>query len=261
MDKGKRIRGIVNIIVLSLTSLLLVCSLFAWYAVNKVANVQGGTGVTANEDSVRILDEIKAVRYSLNGDITTNTYHKNSSGQLILTRSVIYTALTDTTETITEFQTTEYFVIREMLPGEHVDITIGYTIDDSKDGNGYEIYLRNIVGDVFVIDGKSHYVTGAFRYKNVSLKDQNQTDVSDFVADTEYTWFNHYLIDTNDSPTLDMTILHHTWDSDYGYLYYTFSIYEDFTQYYRLIAQSENSYGNLLSRKNFNIGEIFLMIR
>ena len=261
MNKGKKIRVIINLVMVFLTSLMLVFSLFAWYAVNKTANVESGTGLTANEDSVRILDEVKAVRYSLNGDITTNTYHKNSSGQLILVRSEIYTALTDTTEIITEFQTPEYFVIREMLPGEHVDITIGYTIDDSKDGSSYEIYLKNIVGDAFVIDGKSHYVTGAFRYKNISLKDENDEDVSDFVADTDYTWFNHYQIDTNDSPALDMTILDHTWDSSYGYLHYTFSIYEDFTQYYRLIAQSENSYGNLLSRKNFNIGEIFLLIR
>lgn len=261
MINGKKIRVIANMVVLALTSLLLVFSLFAWYAVNKTANVNAGTGVTASEDSVRILDEVKAVRYSLNGDITTNTYNKNSNGKLVLVKSEVYTALTDTNEIITTFQTTEFFVINEMLPGEHVDITIGYSIDDSKDGSSYEIYLRNIVGDAFIIDGKSHYVTGAFRYKNVSLKDQNDSSVSNFTAETEYTWFNQYSIDANDSPSLDRTILRHTWDSDYEYLHYTFSIYEDFTQYYRLIAQSENSYGNLLSRKNFNIGEIFLMIR
>ena len=261
MTKGKRIRMLASIFSLSLTLLLLVFNLFTWYAVNKTANVTPTTGITANEDTVHILDVVKAIRYSLNGDTTNNTYHKDSTGRLTLVRSEIYTALTDTTEIITEFETPEYFMINEMLPGEHVDITIGYSIDEGKDGSAYEIYLKNIVGDIFIIDGKSHYVTGAFRYKNVSLKDANNNDVPDFTADSEYTWFNHYSIDTNDSPALDMTILYHTWDNDYGSLYYTFSIYEDFTQYYRLIAQSENSYGNLLSRKNFNIGEIFLLIR
>lgn len=257
---GKRIKLILNVITLSITALLMVFSLFAWYAVNKTANVTAGTGLTAADDSVHLLDEVIAKRYFLNGDITTNTYNKNSSGRLVLVESEIYTALTDSTEVVTSFQTTEYFVIREMLPGEHVDITIGYSMDISKDGSSYTISLKSIVGDSFVIDGKTHYVTGAFRYKNISLKDENDLAVSNFTADLDYTWFNQYSIDTNDSATLDRTILSHTWDSDYGSLYYTFSIYEDFTQYYRLIAQSENSYGNLLSRKNFNIGEIFIVV-
>lgn len=260
MDNHPKRKIIINIITLSLTSLLMVFTLFAWYAVNKTANVTAGTGFTADDESVRLLDNVKAKRYFLNGDITTNTYTKNSSGRLVLVESVIYTALTDTTETINEFSETQYFVIREMLPGEHVDITIGYSMDASKDGSNYRISLKNIVGDSFVIDGKTHYVTGAFRYKNISLKDEDDLDVSGFIADLDYTWFNQYSISANDSPTLDMTILNHTWDSDYGSLYYTFSIYEDFTQYYRLIAQSENSYGNLLSRKNFNIGEIFIVV-
>lgn len=260
MKNGKRMGLLFSTTALFITCLLMVFTLFAWYAVNKQANVTAGTGVTAANESIRILDEVKAVKYSLNGDITTNTYNRNSSGRLVLAKSVIYTASTDTTETITEFAEVEYFVIREMLPGEHVDITIGYTIDESKDGSNYTIYLKNIVGDAFIIDEKTHYVTGAFRYKNISLKDSNNADAVGFTPDSDYTWFNEYSISQNDSETLDKTILHHTWDSDYGSLYYTFSIYEDFTQYYRLIAQSENSYGNLLSRKNFNIGEIFVIL-
>ena len=260
MKNGKRMGLLFSTTALFLTCLLMVFILFAWYAVNKQANVTAGTGVTAANESIRILDEVKAVKYSLNGDITTNTYNRNSSGRLVLVKSEIYTAETKTTVTITEFTEVEYFVIREMLPGEHVDITIGYTIDESMDGSNYTIYLKNIVGDAFVIDEKTHYVTGAFRYKSMSLKDSNNLDVVGFTPDSDYTWFNEYSISQNDSATLDKTILHHTWDSNYGSLYYTFSIYEDFTQYYRLIAQSENSYGNLLSRKNFNIGEIFVIL-
>lgn len=262
MDKGQKFKMITNIITLSLTTLLLVFTLFGWYVTNSKAEVSGITGVSASDNSVTMLDEVKAIRYSLNGDTTTNTYHKDSSGRLELVKSIVYTYSTNTTETITDFgDDPVYFVVNEMLPGEHVDITIGYNIDSSKDGKSYDIYLKNIVGDYFEVDGKIHYVTGAFRYKNISLKDANLDDVSDFTADTEYTWFNHYSISTNDSATLDMSILTHTWDSDYGALYYTFSIYEDFTQYYRLIAQAENSYGNLLSRKNFNIGEIYLFLK
>ena len=261
MDKGQRFKLITNVITLSLTTLLLVFTLFGWYVTNSKAEVHGVTGVSASDSSVSMLDDVTAVRYSLNGDITTNKYKKQSGGKLVLVESTIYTAATDTTETIDEFEETTYFVITEMLPGEHVDITIGYKIDSSKDGKSYEIYLKNIVGDEFVVDGKSHYVTGAFRYKNLTLKDANGDPVSDFTADTEYTWFSGYQINKDDSPALDMPILSHTWDSDYGSLYYSFSIYEDFTQYYRLIAQAEASYGNLLSRKNFNIGEIYLFLR
>ena len=225
MNKGIKIKLITNIITLSLTFLLLVFTLFGWYVTNSKAEVSGVTGVTGSDNSVHMLDEVKAIRYCLNGDTTTNTYHKDSGGRLELVESIVYTDLTHTTETITEFDEPIYFVVNEMLPGEHVDITIGYNIDSSKDGSDYEIYLKNIVGDDFVVDGKTHYVTGAFRYKNISLKDANHDDVNDFTADTEYTWFNHYSISANDSATLDMAILHHTWDSDYGSLYYTFSIY------------------------------------
>lgn len=263
MDKGQRFKLITNVITLSLTTLLLVFTLFGWYVTNSKAEVHGVTGVSASDSSVSMLDDVTAVRYSLNGDITTNKYKKQSGGKLVLVESTVYTASTNTTETIDEFEETTYFVITEMLPGEHVDITIGYTIDSSKDGKNYEIYLKNIVGDEFKekVDGKTHYVTGAFRYKNISLKDSNGTDAAGFTADTEYAWFSGYAIDKDDSPALDKVILNHTWDSDYGSLYYTFSIYEDFTQYYRLIAQAEHSYGNLLSQKNFNIGEIYLFLK
>ena len=66
MTKGKRIRMLASIFSLSLTLLLLVFNLFAWYAVNKTANVTPTTGITANEDTVHILDVVKAIRYSLN---------------------------------------------------------------------------------------------------------------------------------------------------------------------------------------------------
>ncbi len=260
MEKNQKIKLITNIITLSLTALLLVFSIFGWYVTNSTATVSGVTGVSASDDSVKMLDTVKAVRYSLNGDVTTNTYKKNSSGKLVLdTSEILYYDDTEATPITVEPNT--YFYVNDMLPGEHVDITIGYSIDSSKDGKNYQIYLKNIVGDQFVVDEKSHYVTGAFRYKNISLKDANDVAASDFEADENYTWFSSYNIAQNDSPTLDKIILNHVWDKDYGSLYYTFSIYEDFSQYYRLIAQAENSYGNLLSERDFNIGEIYLFIK
>ena len=109
MDKGQKFRSILNIITLSVTTLLLVFTLFGWYVTNSKAEVSGVTGVSASDNSVSMLDDVTAIRYSLNGDITTNKYKKSSGGKLVLVESTIYTASTDTTETIDEFDEPVYF--------------------------------------------------------------------------------------------------------------------------------------------------------
>lgn len=259
MRKEQKIRTIFSIISLALTALILVFSIFGWYVTNSVATANGITGVSASDDSIQILDTVMAKRYSLNGDITTNTYTKNNDGKLVLVESEIYYESTKTTEEI-EVVGTTYFLINEMLPGEHVDITLGYKLNSSKDNENYRVYMKNITADEFVVDTYKHYVTGAFKYKSISLKDKNGNTADDFTPDTNYTWFNSFQIDKNDTAILDKVILNHKWKNKYEELYYTFSIYEDFTQYYQLIAHAQNSYGNLLSKKNFNIGELFLFL-
>jgi len=266
MDKGQRIRFGISFISLTVCLFLLVFSLFAWYINNQSAQASNITAVTSNDSQVNFIDEVKAVRYNLTGDIITNTYERESGGRLVLKKSVIYTAETDTTETITEFETKTYFVMTEMLPGEYVDITIGFSMTDKNDGRNFRIMLRDITADSFVVDGYTHYVTGAFKYRSMSLKDEAHKNtanynVTGFTPDSDYTWMNNYYIDRNDSSTLDITTMTHTWDIDYENLYYTFRVYEDFTQYYRLIGQASNSYGNLLSQKNLNVGEIYLLLR
>lgn len=265
MDKGQKVRFGISFISLTVCLFLLVFSLFAWYITNQTANATGITAVTSNDSSVSFIDDVTAIRYNLNGDITTNTYQRQSGGRLVLKKSVIYTAETDTTETITEFEETTYFVMTELLPGEYVDITIGFNMTEKQDGKNFRIMLRDITADSFNVDGYTHYVTGAFKYKSLALKDEahknTDTNISSFTPDENYTWLNTYSINQHDSGTLDITTLTSTWDNDYGNLYYTFRIYEDFTQYYRLIGQATNSYGNLLSNKNLFIGEIYLLLR
>ena len=205
--KGQKIRLIGSIASLFVTVLILVFTLYGWYVSNEQASVTGATGVTANDDSVRFMDDVLAVRHNLNGDIITNTYERDTDGKLVLKRSEIYTASTNTTEVITTFAEKTYFVVTEMLPGEYVDVTIGYSIDESKNGHNYKIYMKEIYGDDFVIDGKTHYVTGVFKYMSTGLKNASDTSISDFTPDTEYTWFNSYNIAQNDSPTLDKVIM------------------------------------------------------
>lgn len=253
----KNIRLILNIITLLTTGVLLVISAFAWYITNKEVRATGITAVSASDDTVEILDTVIAKRFCLNEDTITDTY-KKTNGNLVLQKEEIYTKATNTTEVITEFETIEYFRVKEMLPGEYVNITLGYKMD--KDNNAYKIHLRNITGGEFTVDGYNHYVTGVFRYQSLSLKDKAGNDVADFTPDEDYTWFSGYKIDENDSEALEQVILEHTWKNSYEELYYTFSITEDFSQYYKLISQAQNSYGNLLSQKNFNIGEIFIYV-
>ena len=257
MDKHQKIRLKLNILTLFVTCFLLVISLFGWYVSNKEVRATGLTAITSNEDTVDILDEVIAKRYCLNDDTITDTYKKIGKN-LVLQKEEIYTASTGKTETITEFQQEEYFRVKEMLPGEYVDITLGYKMD--KDNNDYKIHLRDITGDTFKVDGYNHYVTGVFKYKSLSLKDKAGNDVTDFTPDSDYTWFSSYTINQHDSAVLEQVLVEHTWKNTYEELYFTFSIIEDFSQYYKLIAQAENSYGNLLSQKNFNIGEIFIYV-
>ena len=257
---------IIHIVNLILVFGLIVFFTYSWYTANDTVKANGITGATSNSEHIHFKPEIKAVRHTLSGDIITNTYRIDSTGRIILTESIYYHKKEDVTDDpITEFSPTQYFDMSEILPGEYIDIEIGYYMDDVLDGSGYQIKLYDLIKDTpFDIDGKLHTVAGAFKYKTISLKDEahkaTTTDVSDFTADSNFTWFETYNIAENYDTSSSVTILNHTWNKNYEYLYFTFRIQEDFTQYYRLIGQSENSYGRLLSNLDFNIGKFMIMV-
>ena len=256
---------IIHIINLILVLGLIVFFTYSWYTANDTVKANGITGATSNSEQIHFKPELRSIRHNLSGDIITNTYRIDSTGRIILTRSEYYNKKEDTTDITTEFNPTQYFDMSEILPGEYIDIEIGYYMDDELDGTTYQIKLYDLKKDTpFNIDGKLHTVAGAFKYKTISLKDdahkETTTNVSDFTADTNFTWFETYNIAENYDRASSVTILNHTWNKNYEYLYFTFRIQEDFIQYYRLISQSENSYGRLLSNLNFNIGKFMIIL-
>lgn len=258
--KKSKMMFISSVVSAFLCLFLLIISVFAWYVTNKKTNVTASTGLTADSHLIHFTDTVLAVRHCLSGDVITNTYERKSNGSLELIRSEIdYFDSSKTDEVITTFTASQKaFKISEILPGEYIDITIGYYMDESYDGRNYRFRLDNIDADRFMIDGKSHYVTGVFKYKNISLVDNNSNTPSDFTPDTSFTFFNEYNIDLDDPLNLRVNLFNHTWDNDYERLYYTFRIQEDFSQYYSLISQASTSYGNLLSKKKLSIGNIFI---
>lgn len=266
MTNSKKINLISSIISASLCLLLLIFTVFAWYVTNSTATASGITAVTAGNNSIHFTNTVIAVRHSLNGDITTNTYTRDGGGDLTLTKSEFFDSSDGTTTTTTSGFESTAFSIKEMLPGEYVDITIGYYVDEINDGKDYSVAFKSIASDSFNIayseDNKNlthkHYAAGAFKYRSISLTYGNNLTPADFTADTESHWFTTYNINSDDTVTSQIKVLEHTWNNDYEVLNYTFRIEEDFSQYYSLIAASPVSYANILSKKNFNIGMIFL---
>lgn len=248
---------------LLLTMLLLVMLSFGWYAVNKTANVENATGLVGDDGVVQFEDTVLAKIYYLNGNITTETYTRESNGDLYLTKREYY--IEEGTPRATENYTVadnQRFFVRSLLPGEYVDVTIGYHMKDEDNGSGYSIGFMDVTGGSFQLDGKTHYATGAYKWKSVSLKSGsiNGTVVNDF-STANYSWFNTYNIASNDETNLRITTHTHTWNTSYGKLFYTFRIFEDFTEYYRLVGQSSTYTGDaLLSFLTLNIGRIYVLV-
>ena len=272
---NKRFKMISNIIMLSLTALLLVMLSFGWYAVNKTASVEAGTGLTASNDAITFDSTVIAKTYYLKGDITTDTYTREDNGKLYLIKREYYVTEGTAPETQTyTVSNNQPFFIRSLLPGEYVDITFGYSMKDEFDGASYTVGLMNVNGSgsstaqSFTLDGKTHYATGAYKWKNVSLKSGNITVLESLTSGTvvnsftsaEFAWIGEYDIAKNDDTNIKIATLNHTWDSDYTKLFYTFRIFEDFTQYYELVAQSASYTGDpLLSFLTLDIGNVYVL--
>ena len=160
---------------------------------------------------------------------------------------------------ITSFTNTDFRFLY-MLPRERIDITVGYYMDLDCDNESYFLKLNDMTGGSFTVDGKTHYSTGAFKYKAVSLKDESGNNALGFTPDSDYTFLNSYDISQNDTEFSEMRLYNHVWDNDYENLYFTFSLAEDFSQYYDLVSHAEETVGRLLSNLSFNIGSIFLQL-
>ena len=263
MERKKRIRLILNISTLFVCVFLLISTMFAWYTSNKNVSANGISASTDNSNAIIIEPTITTVRHNLNKDTIESVYSMDDNGSLWL-KSYIKK---DKDSVVLENQNDPKdnngnsipFRIEEMLPGEYIDITFGFYLKEEYDNTAFKIKLMNISGGSFVVDEYTHYVSGAFKYKNISLVDKNET-FSKKYSDANYIWLNSYKINESDQNNIEMTILNETWKNSYGVLYYTFRIYEDFTQYYNLIAQAQKSYGALLSNKDLSIGQIYFML-
>ena len=257
--KRQKFNLVINFAFLSVTVLLFVITLFGWYISNREVSASGIGARTSDEKEIVLLDTVTAIRYNLSGDVITDTYSRVNEFDLYLTKRDSLDHETGT-HTIETHQVSDQipFLIYELLPGEYVDITVGYKIKTGHNGSSYKISLNDISGGAFTVDEITHYASGAFKYASVSLKDKTGTDVVTY-DDIEYSWFHSYSISATDVLPSKVTILEHTWQDSYEELYYKFRIYEDFTQYYQLIGKASESYGALLSQLNLNIGYIYLM--
>lgn len=258
----ERTKLIFNITSLLLTALLLIFIVYGWYVTNTSVHVDGITGLTAS-DGVEFEETVKATTYYLSGDRTYDTYTRVSDGSLYLTeRRYLIVGDSKPTETYSVSERKPFF-IEKLLPGEYVDITIGYKLPSKNDNMDYTVGFMDVTGGSFTLDGKTHYATGAFKWQSVSLVSGsiNGTVINDFAND-ELQWINTYNIDSNDNTNLKITTMTHNWQNSYNKLFYTFRIYEDFTEYYRLVGQATNFDGTaLLSTLTLNIGYIFVLTK
>lgn len=245
-----------------ITLSLLIITIFAWYVKNDTASASGMMATTDHDSVIHLQDVVKAVRHDLTGNVITDTYQRTSSGLLYLVKR----EETDNSGAQPVTTTSNYtindgigFNINQMLPGEYVDITFGYYLTTGSDDRNYLVRLDNVRGQSFVVDDKTHYSTGVFKYAPLSLKTEAGTYLFDNSSSLSYTWFNSYSISANDTDSSSHVLLNHSWQDSYENLYFTFRVSEDFTQYYSLIGQASGSYGALLSTLTFTIGDIVFM--
>lgn len=252
-----------SLLSLIMTSFLLVITIFGWYVHNKEVSVSSISAKTSDSSTIQILNEVTAVRHNLNGNVITDTYTRNASnGVLYLTERITRDVTGDEpVTTILEYTVDEKvpFNINDLLPGEYIDIKVGYNMVSGNNGKDYAIRLNNVKGKDFEVDGKTHYATGAFKYAPIKLEDESGNKIFDNSSSIVYSWFTTYSIAEDDVETVSPVLLNHTWQTSYENLYFTFRICEDFSQYYSLISQASQSYGALLSKKKVTIGDIYFL--
>ena len=261
MKNKVNIRLILNISTLCVCLFLLISVMLAWYTTNTTVSASGISATSSDSKNVNFDEIVKTKRVNLNGDIIDSEYKIASNGNLFLTKRVTTVSGVAGDEEIHEVSEKIPFSIETMLPGEYIDIQIGFSINDEYNGKNFKVKLNKISGDSFIVDGKTHYASGAFKIQNISLRKETENGEDILPSNQkEIVWLNEYDIDNNDAINNEKLILGSTWDSSYNKLYYTFRITEDFTQYYALIAKASGSYGALLSKKKLYIDQIFFML-
>lgn len=261
---NNKIRLFVNIFTLIVTSFLLIFFIFGWYTSNKNVNANGISASSADVKNIFIEKYLNTIRYNLNKDIIYDTYEVSSDGMLyLIERHTDYYDSNKTDETVSySVVDKKPFFISEMLPGEYIDIKIGFSMSELKNNTSFKICLNNVSGDTFKLDESDlcyHNASCAFKYASVSLYDSFNNKIFDNSESITYKWFNIPKIDESDPISFDINLCSETWKSSYVKLYYTFRIFEDFEKYYDLINEASNVKEALLSNLNLKIDKIYIL--
>ncbi len=230
-----------------------ISTVFAWFSKNKKVT---GSGMSVEVDAkinMKFDGEVIAVRHSLTGEVITNTYGVQEDKVLRLISSV---------STNPEYEEPEVtnFLFDEMLPGEYVDITVSYiSLDDFDSDYTVSFGAFDFTNGKYEINSVTYNVLGAFKTKLLSLtyydEDDGIVSQTDY-SSSEYEWLLNYTAGINSEEPEHIVICEDAWTSEYKKASLTFRVYEDFTQYYRLINAIGESIPNQLSEKVLRIGQI-----
>ncbi len=235
---------------------LSVSIVLAWFSSNKNVTANGMQIQVTNNIDLEFEDEVIAIRHCLIGDVVTNTYIKNSDGRLILTNSI-------STNPDYEEPDNDSFLFDEMLPGEYVDIKICYTAIKEVESD-YSLSLADFdfSNGVFEINSVTYNVLGAFKFKPISInyydEDGELIEEDSLDYDETYMWLQTYTAGTDSINPNEIPVFQDEWKVNFKRAEFTFRIYEDFSQYYRLINAIGESVPNQLSEKVLRIGQIRL---
>lgn len=257
---------------------------FAWYAKNAAVTASGMFASVSTDMGMEFTSTVTAVHHQLSDDTITYTYTKADDGTLTLTgKSTTYA---ETGETEDASSVSGEYLIEDILPGEYIDVTIGFYLTDSElVGKDYEISLADFAfesANTFTLSGDNlgntynvtYGVLPAFKWRTVSTVGEKDTDT------TTYTFFHgeysssntsggffYYASESggaNDSDYSEV-ITTGTWAEEnvigaenYSAVPLTFRIKEDFSEYYKIFSYTNADYSNYLSNKIMSVGQIRL---
>lgn len=252
----KIIKAAAGLFLASVTLILSVC--YAWFLSgnqNRVSSVEMGV---QGDKSMKFGPQVSAARYYLTGAKLENTYN-NNGGTLTLTNTK-YTKADEDDESEIAPTVSDEFLFDNMLPGEYVDITISFYIQNADMvGSDYKVVLCGFgTGEEnkFTLgEGETavtYSILGVYQY---GLVEEGKTPVM--------SWLREYTVGTpNDDGSYGVTIYSGTWTAgnvgQENAFKITFRIQEDFTHYYELINASGVPFDKYLSEKKLTIGRILL---
>lgn len=252
----KIIKAALGLLMASVTLVLSVC--YAWFLSgnqNRVSSVEMGV---QGDKSMKFGPQVSAARYYLTGAKLENTYN-NNGGTLTLTKTE-YTKADEDDESEIAPTVSDEFLFDNMLPGEYVDITISFYIQNADMvGSDYKVVLCG-----FGTGEENKFTLGegetAVTYSILGVYQYGL--VKDGVVQPMQ-WLREYkLNEENDDSSYSVVIYTGTWaENNVGEanaVQITFRIQEDFSHYYELISQSGVPFDKYLSEKKLTIGRILL---